>query len=58
MVSQDPKATAKPAAAAATAAQKIKKEEKISQVRGIRNAFIVILACAVAAVCIFLFGMG
>ncbi|MDE5774256.1 MAG: MotA/TolQ/ExbB proton channel family protein [Muribaculaceae bacterium] len=59
MVSQDPKATAtKPVATATTAAQKIKKEEKISQVRGIRNAFIVIIACCIAAVCIFLFGMG
>ncbi len=43
---------------ATTAAAKVKKEEKISNVRGIRNAFIVILACAVVAVCIFLFGMG
>ncbi len=42
----------------ATAANKIKKEEKISQIRGIKNAFIVILCCAAAAVCIFLFGMG
>ncbi|MDE7402932.1 MAG: MotA/TolQ/ExbB proton channel family protein, partial [Muribaculaceae bacterium] len=44
----------KPAAAAA----KIKKEEKISQIRGIKNAFIVILCCCAAAICIFLFGMG
>ena len=43
---------------AATAAAKIKKEEKISQVRGIKNAFIVILCCCAAAICIFLFGMG
>ncbi|MBD5208110.1 MAG: MotA/TolQ/ExbB proton channel family protein [Bacteroidales bacterium] len=42
----------KPGAAA------VKKEEKISQIRGIRNAFFVIIACAAAAVCIFLFGMG
>ena len=34
---------------AATAAAKIKKEEKISQVRGIKNAFIVILCCCAAA---------
>ncbi|MDE6230352.1 MAG: MotA/TolQ/ExbB proton channel family protein [Muribaculaceae bacterium] len=40
------------------AAPSVKKEEKISNVRGIRNAFLVIIACAVAAVCIFLFGMG
>lgn len=40
------------------AAKPAKKDEKISNVRGIRNAFLVILACAVAAVCIFLFGMG
>ncbi|MBD5419550.1 MAG: MotA/TolQ/ExbB proton channel family protein [Bacteroides sp.] len=39
-------------------AAKIKKEEKISQVRGIRNAFVVILVCCAAAICIFLFGMG
>ena len=57
MESKDPKATA--AAAAPQSAQaRIKKEEKISQVRGIRNAFLVIIACAIAAVCIFLFGMG
>ncbi len=36
----------------------MKKEEKISNIRGIRNAFVVILCCAVAAVLIFLFGMG
>ena len=40
------------------AAKPAKKDEKISNVRGIRNAFLVILACAVAAVCIFLFGMS
>lgn len=40
------------------AAKPAKKDEKISNVRGIRNAFLVILACAVAAVCIYLFGMG
>lgn len=40
------------------AAKPAKKDEKISNVRGIRNAFLVILACAVAAVCIFRFGMG
>ena len=44
--------------AAKPAAKPAKKDEKISNVRGIRNAFLVILACAVAAVCIFLFGMG
>ena len=43
---------------AATVSAKVKKEEKISQIRGIRNAFLVIIACAIAAVCIFLFGMG
>ena len=54
METQNPKPMApKPAMAA-----KIKKEEKISNVRGIRNAFLVILICAAAAVCIFLFGMG
>ena len=52
MESQNPKAQATSAAA------KVKKEEKISNVRGIRNAFLVIIACAYAAVCIFLFGMG
>ncbi len=52
MESQNPKAQAPSAAA------KVKKEEKISNVRGIRNAFFVIIACAVCAVCIFLFGMG
>ena len=51
MESQKPMAP-KPAAVAA------KKDEKISNIRGIRNAFLVIIACAVAAVCIFLFGMG
>lgn len=66
MESKDPKTQVnKPAAPAAaavrpamTAQQKIKKEEKISNVRGIRNAFLVIIGCAVVAVCIFLFGMG
>ena len=53
MESQKPMAP-KPVAPAA----KIKKEEKISNIRGIKNAFIVILCCAAAAVCIFLFGMG
>ncbi len=57
MASNDPKAQG--ATAPATSAQaRIKKEEKISQVRGIRNAFLVILACAACAVCIFLFLMG
>ncbi|MCM1370043.1 MAG: MotA/TolQ/ExbB proton channel family protein [Candidatus Amulumruptor caecigallinarius] len=37
---------------------KVKKEEKISNIRGIKNAFFVILACAAAAICIFLFLMG
>ena len=54
MESQKPMAP-KPAA---TAAPKIKKKEKISNIRGIKNAFIVILCCCAAAVCIFLFGMG
>jgi biopolymer transport protein ExbB len=35
-----------------------KKEEKISNIRGIRNAFLVILACLVVALCIFIFVMG
>ncbi len=52
MESQKPMAP-KPAVAAA-----VKKEEKISNIRGIKNAFFVIIACAIAAVCIFLFGMG
>ena len=56
MESQKPVAP-KPAAPTAVAT-KIKKEEKISNIRGIKNAFIVILCCAAAAVCIFLFGMG
>ena len=54
MESKDPKATQP----AASAQARIKKEEKISQVRGIRNAFLVIIACAICAVCIFLFLMG
>ena len=37
----------KPAAPASVAAR-VKKEEKISNVRGIRNAFLVIIACAIA----------
>ena len=50
MESQTPRAQApKPA---------VKKDEKISNVRGIRNAFLVILCCAAVAVCIFLFAMG
>ena len=55
MESQKPMA---PKPAAATVSAKVKKEEKISNIRGIRNAFAVIIACAAAAVCIFLFGMG
>ena len=52
-------AAVKPAAPAAKPmAQKIAEAEKISKVRGIKNAFIVILVCAAAAVCIFLFAMG
>lgn len=51
MESQNPKAPSSVAA-------KVKKEEKISNVRGIRNAFLVIIVCACAAVCIFLFAMG
>ena len=59
MESKDPKTQApKPGAPAASAQARIKKEEKISQVRGIRNAFLVIIACAICAVCIFLFLMG
>lgn len=36
----------------------VKKEEKISNVKGIANAFIVILACAALAICLFIFVMG
>lgn len=43
---------------ATSAAAKVKKEEKISNIRGIRNAFLVIIACCIVAVCIFLFGLG
>ena len=39
-------------------AKPAKKDEKISNVRGIRSAFLVILACAVVAVCVFMFVMG
>ncbi|MBO4966045.1 MAG: MotA/TolQ/ExbB proton channel family protein, partial [Muribaculaceae bacterium] len=53
MESQNPKPQAPQSVAA-----KVKKEEKISNVRGIRNAFLVIIACAVVGVCIFLFVMG
>lgn len=59
MESQTPKpqqAASKPVAAARPAAKK--NNEKISNVRGIRNAFLVIIACAIAGVCIFLFVMG
>ena len=54
---QKPAAPA-PKPAAKPMAQKIAEAEKISKVRGIKNAFIVILVCAAAAVCIFLFAMG
>ena len=47
-----------PTTAPKSMAAKVKQEEKISNVRGVRNAFLVIIACAIAAVCIFLFGMG
>lgn len=47
-----------PQPTATSAAAKVKKEEKISNIRGIRNAFLVIIACCVVAVCIFLFGLG
>jgi biopolymer transport protein ExbB len=39
-------------------AKPAKRDEKISNVRGIRSAFLVILACAVVAVCVFMFVMG
>ena len=39
-------------------AKPAKKDEKISNIRGIRSAFLVILACAVVAVCVFMFVMG
>lgn len=55
MESQKPTA---PQPTATSAAGKVKKEEKISNIRGIRNAFLVIIACCVVAVCIFLFGLG
>ncbi len=71
MEAQNPKAqpqanAAKPAApkpapvrpTVANVKQAIKKEEKISHIRGIRNAFLVIVACAICGVCIFLFVMG
>lgn len=47
-----------PQPTATSAAAKVKKEEKISNIRGIRNAFLVIIACCIVAVCIFLFGLG
>lgn len=47
MESQKP--AAKPAA---------KKEEKISNVRGIRSAFAVICLCFVVALCVFIFVLG
>lgn len=50
-------ATTPKAAASAKAAPK-KKDEKISNVKGISAAFIVILACAALAVCLFMFVMG
>lgn len=54
MESQNPR----PAAAAPKSAPAAKKNDKISNVRGIRNAFLVILACFAVAICIFLFVMG
>lgn len=53
--------TPKPAApkpAAPKAPVKAPKEQKISNVKGIGSAFLVILACAVIAVCLFMFVMG
>ncbi len=58
MESQKPMAPKPSAAPATQVAAKIKKEEKISNIRGIKNAFIVILCCCAAAICIFLFLMG
>lgn len=50
---------ARPTMKAGTAPNpKVQQTEKISNIRGIRNAFLVILACAVVAICIFLFVMG
>ncbi|MCM1005719.1 MAG: MotA/TolQ/ExbB proton channel family protein [Prevotella sp.] len=46
--------TPKPAAPKAVA----KKEQKISNVKGISSAFLVILACAALAICLFMFVMG
>lgn len=47
-----------PKPAAMNPAAKVKKEEKISNVKGISSAFIVILICAAFAVCLFMFIMG
>ncbi|MCM1319679.1 MAG: MotA/TolQ/ExbB proton channel family protein [Muribaculaceae bacterium] len=49
--------TPKPAAPKA-AAPKPKKEQKISNVKGISSAILVIIACAVLAICLFVFVMG
>lgn len=63
MEAQNPKAPAtaaapKPAAPQKPANKPANKNEKISNIKGIRNAFLVIIACAIAGVCIFLFVMG
>jgi biopolymer transport protein ExbB len=57
MEAQNPK-TQPLATPGAKPAPAVKKDEKISNIRGIRNAFFVILACLVCGVCIYLFVMG
>ena len=56
MEAQTPKPQATKPAAAKPAAKK--NNDNISNVRGIRNAFLVIIACFVVGLCIFLFVMG
>lgn len=51
-------ATTPKAAANMAAPNPKKKQEKISNVKGIGSAFLVILACAVLAVCLFIFVLG
>lgn len=56
MEAQTPKPQATKPATAKPAAKK--NNDNISNVRGIRNAFLVIIACFVVGLCIFLFVMG
>ena len=51
MEAQKPTAAAKPA-------QKLNVHEGGSKVRGIKNAFLVIVACFIVAVCLFIFWFG